>query len=426
MGSLVLRVASLGLGFVVTVVLARVLGVEGFGVYSYVLALISLLVIPAKFGLPSLVVREVASAQVAEDWGRLRGVIRWSNMMAAGFALTLTVVGGGLALAFAEKFQNGKLATFAWGLVLVPLMVLGDLRGAALRGLHHVVQGQLPEHVLRPGFLIILCGIFSLLAAGQLGPDQAMVLHAVAALLAFGIGAFLFLRVRPSALRFARPTYRRAAWIYAAVPLALAGSMQVLIRYTDIVMLGFFRGAADVGIYRAVAQTSTLVGLGLTAITLVVAPQFSALYARGDLAQLQRLATSSSGITLILAVPVAAIMIILGEDLLRLLFGAPFSAGYLPLSLLVLGQLVNAAFGSVVALLNMTGHESKAARGAAIAAAVNVVLNLLLIPRFGAAGAAAATSITITLWNIILWLEVRSHLGIDSAAIPLTRKRLGG
>lgn len=424
LGSLAVRVASLGLGFAVTVVLARVLDVEGFGIYSYVIALVSLLVIPAKFGLPSLVVREVASAQATGDWARLRGIIRWSNRMAAGFALVLAIVGGVLALAFAGGFEAVGLATFAWGLALVPLMVLGDLRGAALRGLHYPVRGQLPEHVLRPGFLALLCGVFSL-AAWQIGPDSAMALHVLAALLAFAIGAFLFQRVRPAGMRSAVPAYQHSVWLRAAVPLALAGSMQVLMRYTDILMLGIFQPVAEVGIYRAVTQTSTLVCLGLTAVTLVVAPRFSALHARGDLVKVQQLATWGSRTALALAVPVSAIFLVLGEDLLQLFFGAAFSAGHLSLSLLVFGQLVNAAFGSTVALLNMTGHETRAARGAAIAAAINIALNLLLIPRFGAPGAAAATSISVTVWNIILWFEVRRYLGVDCAAIPLTRTRPG-
>src|SRR5690606_18688278 len=122
----------------------------------------------------------------------------------------------------------GGLAVFYWGLVLVPLIALGNLRGAALRGLRHVVQGQLPEFILRPAFLVVLVlGAHFGLSARALTALDAMMLHAFASLAAFIIGAFLLLRARPVEARAeTRTATRPSVWLAAALPLGMIGGMQ--------------------------------------------------------------------------------------------------------------------------------------------------------------------------------------------------------
>jgi len=75
-------------------------------------------------------------------------------------------------------------------------------------------------------------------------------------------------------------------------------------------------------------------------------------------------------------------------------------------------KLINAACGSVGFLLNMTGHETETAKVIGTAAVFNVVMNLLLAPRFGLQGAAVATAVTFLLWNALLWRFAARCLGI--------------
>jgi O-antigen/teichoic acid export membrane protein len=419
-GSIGIQAASLGLGFVLTITLARALGTDGYGVYAYVFAMISVVSVPAKFGLPVLLIREVARANVDGAWGTMRGVIRWSNFIAGTFSVVLAAIVGAVVWTLADRFESRQIATFSWALLLVPPMVLGELRGAALRGLGRVFQGQLPERILRPGFLVLFCCTFlALHPTGQLAPDAAMAMHVAAATCAFLIGAAMFMRVRPPEIAGVKPVYAGCTWLAAAWPLALAAGMQVLSSHTDILMLGIFAPASEVGVYRAASQLAGLVSISLVAVNQVVAPQFAALHASGEMGRLQQLATSSSRLILAMAAVPGIVLIVFGGPIMILLFGADYSGGRWPLTLLVLGQLANASFGSVAMLLNMSGHERKTARGVVIAEIFNVVINLVLIPSFGGVGAAAATAMTVSLWNAILWLEVRRNLGIRSGAVSI-------
>lgn len=421
LGSILVKLISTLAGFLLAVVLARTLGADGYGVYAFALSLIMLIAIPAQVGLPKLVLRETAKADVLEDWHLMRGLWRWANAYVALCSILMITLGL-FGLWIGEHWLGAEqLTAMAVGLVLIPLIALGNVRGAALCGLQRVVLGQLPEAVLRPVFtLFLMLGVMWAWPPYSEAPVVAMSVHAVAALLAFSFGAVMLrlssplgLRKKPSAI------YRPRYWRRAAMPLAMLAGLQVIIAHTDIVMLGALRENQEVGVYRVVIQVATLVAFGLQAANQLLQPYFARLYAQGNLVQLQRLVTASARIILLLALPPALLLFFWGQPLLILLFGGPYAVGATAMTIIVAGQLTNAAFGSVGILLNMTGHERDTVRGVAIAAITNIILNALLIPYFGMNGAAFATAITLLIWNLILWLYVRKRLAIESTAIGL-------
>lgn len=149
---------------------------------------------------------------------------------------------------------------------------------------------------------------------------------------------------------------------------------------------------------------------------MVLAPQFARLYTLGDRKNLQRVIRLGALVGLITALPVAIAFLLFGEQILVLIFGSEYGAGYTALAILAVGQLVNAPLGQVAHLLNMTGHERATGRGFAVAALSNVLLNLLLIPPFGMSGAALATASTVILWNCVLWWNA-FRLGVATNVI---------
>ena len=88
----------------------------------------------------------------------------------------------------------------------------------------------------------------------------------------------------------------------------------------------------------------------------------------------------------------------------------------MPLAILCIGQLANAGIGSVAYLLIMTGHGREAATGIGVGAIVELLLSLLLIPRWGASGAAVATAISLITWNVVLAVFLWRRTGISATA----------
>ena len=418
-GSLGLQLGGVLLSLALSVLLARLLGPDDFGAYAYVYALVSLLAIPAQFGLPTLVIRETAKAQASGQWGLMRGVWQWAGVSACALTLLLVAAGGASAWAFASRFTRPELLTFAWGLALVPLVVLGTLRGAALTGLRKVVQGQVPERIVRPLLLVLFLAAMWL-TDRVLGAAQAMALHVLAAGIAFLLGGWLLRRELPFALRQRiRSEYRTRQWLKSVLPLAMVDGMWLVMTKTDIVMLGWFAPARDVGIYRVASAGAVVVTLGLAAVGMVTMPYFARFHQLRDMDAFQYLATIAARWAFVLALPVVVLFAIFGTIVIHLTFGSAYVSAQSALTILALGQLVTAGFGTVAPLLNMAGYERDTAIGIAIAAVCNVALNLVLIPAYGVNGAAVATSLSLVAWNVILWRAIRIRLRVDSSCLGL-------
>lgn len=418
--SVALRVSQTLLGLIVTIVFARTLGPAGYGIYSLALAVAILLAIPAESGLATLVVREVARYQLLGEWGLLRGLLRRSTQFVLGFTLIVVPVAMGALWAMAGTADGMLVATMAFALALVPLTALGNLRGAALIGLGKLVQGQLPETLLRPALLTAFAG--AAVWIGDPTPAWAMGLHSLAASFAFLFGVVMLRRNLPTSVDAALPIYKTGAWARSVLPLSVLVGTQVIYSQTSVVLLGWLASTEDVGIYRVATQGAVLVAFPLIAMNTVLSPMISRLYHAGDMARLQHLVTLGARAVLAAALPLVVVFIFFGERILELVFGQGYSGGALALAILCLGQLVNAATACTFSLLNMTGHERYTARGMAVAAIVNIVLNLVLIPWLGIAGAAISTAVCLAGAAIFYYRETRKRLGIDSAAIRLFPK----
>ncbi len=413
--SVFVKLSNIMLQFAVTTALARACGTYNFGVYSYVFAVVQILSILAQLGLQVMAVREVAAYQATGRWGLLRGFIRQANLLV--LAVSALLVAGALAggWVFADRFLPAQVKTFAWGLALFPLIALGNLRGAILRGFHRIVQGQLPEFVLRPGiFLLLVLSFWSWADGRELAPEWAMALHAGAGLAAFACGAIMLNRHLPRELRDVAREYDSRRWLRSAVVLSLMTSMQIINSQTDIVMLGMLAGAREAGIYRVAVQCALLVIFGLAVVNMVVAPYFGAAYARQDMARLRSLTRVCARVAAACALPVFLVCYFAGDRVLGAVFGPEFAAGHASLRILAAGQLFGTAMGSVVILLSMTGHERSLTRGLAVTAVLNIGLNLLLIPRWGMEGAATATAVSMLCWNLLLVRAAKVKLGIAS------------
>ncbi len=424
-GSIIIRVSNVLLGLTLAVVLARSLGPDGYGIYAYVFTLVTIVAIPMQLGLPRLVVRETARAQLQENWGLIRGIWRWATAIIVLLSLALVGLGFTAAWVWGEHFSDLQLTTFYWGLALIPLIALGNLRGAALEGLRRVVLGQLPENVLRPAFLLMLLFAFFWFTSDELTADQAMGLHVVAASAAFVIGGIFLYNSRPLQLRSCpASSYETNSWLRAAWPLALSAGMTQINNYTDIVMLGIYLTSAEVGVYRVAVQGAMFVLFGLQIVAMFVSPYFARFQSQGDLERLQRIAIIGARVSMLVALPTWLILYAYGDTLITIFFGSEFSEGYSSMVILGVGQVVSAFVGPVGVLLNMTGQERKVAQVLAFGAAANVILNIFLISYFGLIGAAVATSATIVISNIFLWKTAFKELGIVTSAFQFTFKKI--
>lgn len=418
-GTFVVRVLSVGATFLCSVLLARTLGSENFGVYSYVLALVSILAMPAQAGMPTLVLRETAKAKALKDWARMKGIWLWSGSTI--IAISLCIYIAALVLKntlFFDALGTSTTQIFTLGLLMSLLVAMGNVRGAALRGLGFVIQGQLPEGLVKPLLFAVLIFITIILDVNIL-PVSAMALNLVAAAIAFIVGTWLVLKVKPKELKSVKAITHTRTWLITLMPLAMMTGMQTLSGQIDILMLGALATVSDVGIYKVVVSGAALAVFGLQVVSIVISPRLVTAFAKKDRLEIQRLASIGSLVSFLLTLPVVFIFGFGGTEMLRFIFGDEFSGGHQALFVITIGQAISAFFGSSISILTMSGNEKYVIKGMTISVFVNVGLNLFLIPMLGLSGAALSTSISIVVWNLYLWFAVRTQAGVDSTFIKL-------
>jgi O-antigen/teichoic acid export membrane protein len=419
-GGLAVRILSLAVTMLSSVVLARSLGSTSYGLYVFVLSMTTLLALPVQVGIPTLVIRETANAERACDWVALHSIRAWVLRVNLGFGAMIVLAV--LAFAWARDGAITDEIRYAWWLsaaLVIPVALIGTY-GAVLRGLRRVVLGQLPADVIRPLLISVLVGAAWLFRPERLDAGLALFLNLVATLVVLAIIVALAIRALPADSRSEqRRAFKSKAWTLALLPLAMMSGLQVLSQNVDLIMLGLLRGPEEVAYYRIAVSAATLIIFGLSAIQVVAMPYISRFFQERDHARLQRLAGACAAASLVMALPVLLVFVAWGRPLIHLVYGSEFVPAWEPMLVLSAAQIVNGFFGIVWPLLVMTGHEQAGFRGLLISTTANVALNALLIPIWGATGAAVASGTSIVTWNVLFWVSVRRHLRIDGSLTGL-------
>ena len=397
------------LAYGVSVVLTRLLGLEGFGIYSVVIALVTMLTAPAFFGLPTLIGREVAWASAKGEFGLVAGLIRRSHQFIFCVA-TVMIVGAYLVQTLAGKSS----AALYWALPLILIMSLAAARSAMLRGIGKVLEGQWPEQLLRPALLIALA--LTWVALGHvISPTVAVALTGLAALIALAVTVVQWVLAKPKGLKGVVPAYRDMAWLKAVIPFALSTGVLVISAQISLVILGALRGPEEVAVFRVASQTAQLCALGYTAAIMNISPRIAAAFSVGDRPFMQRIARQGALFATAFCVPAAVVLLIGGKPLLSLMFGSTYGVGAVVMSILAVGQILNSAFGCGASLLNMTGHERDCTFALGGGMVLQVLASFALVPQWGATGAAIAGVFGVLGSNIALQRMAIARTGIDPA-----------
>lgn len=398
-GSFSLKLFGAGLGFVGGILFARILGPRGFGIYTLAMAVITLAASVSALGLPSLLTREIAGYGAREQWGLLKGIIyaghKWillSFLALLGVA-ALIVFGVKLAPAMAVPI-------FVIGALLVLMMVLNQLRAAVLRGVHRVILADIPDLLVRPVL------IFSMLVASyvwlrRLDPTFAIALQLIAAVSAFLVGSW-FLRIRiPRQAAAAAAEGNGRWWAREAQSFFWIGLLTLLEGQIAIYFLGYLADPRAVGMFQAAGQFVVPVTIGLVAVNTPLQPKLVTAWTTGDKKTAQSLVAEAARLGGGLGLISAVIMLPFAVAI-TYVYGQPYEAAVSVLRILVIGQLFNAVAGPCALVLASTGYQRVALRAVAASIVINTLVSFVLIPQYGADGAAMAVATSLLTWNGIM------------------------
>ncbi|PQP35153.1 hypothetical protein C6A37_03990, partial [Desulfobacteraceae bacterium SEEP-SAG9] len=417
-GFFLIKVLDTGINFMTQIFLARVMSIEDYGYFVYVVNWITVLVLFCKIGFDTLLLRYVISYSTIKNWGRLKGLLRSGNFIVLVMSLLVSLLTGLIIKSIDYKISITLANTFWIACVILPFTALAQLQKASLQSLKHVVLASLPQRIINP-ILLILFVIVSCFCVGQpLSSPTVMAYKMAATMVSFFLSLFLLSKHLPEKLKYSICEYENLEWIKVSIPLLFISGMYVVMRQTDILMLGFFLDSKDVGIYSASVRIASLMGFGLVAINSIFAPMISQLYIKKQYTELQNIVTLASRILFGYSLFIAIALILIGKYLLSL-FGMVFHSGYTPLNILLIGQFVSSIVGSVGYLMIMTGHQKQASKIVGGCVFINFLLNYTFIPQWGLTGAAIATGFTTALLNIMMYLYVKKKININSMFIRM-------
>ncbi|MFN4113452.1 MAG: oligosaccharide flippase family protein [Sphingomonadaceae bacterium] len=414
-----LRAGNVALNFAIVALLARLLGPASYGQYSVILALITTLAIPAQFGIPALVVREVSRARADKEWSRYHPISRWAHKLSLMIGIPILLLTILSALAPVNLFEPAEAAMLLAGCGLIVALPLRALRSGLIRGLNRVVLGQIPGQVIEPLLLLtfvvtLAFGPAAIPEIPGLDPVSALAAYFAAVFLAWIIGGLMLRKLIAGVERKPGQRFELEGWKGSLIAFGLANAMFIIDRQVGLLVLGVAAPDAEAGFYKVASQAATFTAMGYVAANMALGPGVAKQWREGKLDAVQAAVIRGSRLSALFAFPVTLFFLVGGGLFLEIVFGADYLPGWPAMVLLVLAQFANCAFGSNTVLLNMSGNERENTKAFAVALAVNVALAFALAPQFGATGAAAAAATSVVLRNLILWRAAHRLCGMET------------
>jgi O-antigen/teichoic acid export membrane protein len=410
----VIRVVSAGLAYLSQILLARWMGGSDYGVYVYVWTWVLLLGSMMDFGISASAQKIIPEYRTSGEHALLRGFLAGSRWMTFVVSTAISALLAGIVKLLAPWIGASEIVPLYIGCITLPAFVVANTQDGIARSHDWMRLGLMPQFIVRQGLIIgITAGAFML--GFHLGATAAMTASAAAVWIAMIAQMIVLNRRLAGHIEPGARAYDFRGWLAISLPILLVESFYLLLSYTDVLVLQQFRSSEEVGVYFAVVKTLALVSFIHYAMSATTAHRFAEYNALGDKARLSAYVAHAINWTFWPSLAATIVLLALGKPLLWL-FGPQFVIGYDIMFVAAIGLVVRSAIGPVERLLNMLGHQHICAAAYAAAFVMNVVLCVVLVPRFGGHGAAAATSISLVFETVLLFWIVRRRLGLHVLA----------
>ena len=412
------------LTYIYRIVIAREFGAEVYGLFSLSLMLLGWFTVIALFGLRDGILRFTSRFRGRKQYDNIRYLFRRSFSF-----LALTGALGAVTLfIFSETISNtffnepGLVIFLQITSIIVPIAVLLPVFFAMLRAYEKITPLIFVSHILINLLNVVFVLVFIFWGLGIISVPLSYLLGH---LVAFFVSIFILRKQIPSLSKKPNARTKQNKKIFRKVisyswPLLFAGILWSIFHWTDTFFIGYFKTAEEVGLYNAAIPITSLLFISYELFMKLFYPIVNKEYSRGNRENVKQLSQQVGKWILILNLPVFFILFAFPEALLNILFGEGFGAAANSLRVLSIGSFFLAFSSLSNKLITMTGKSKVIFVHIIIVASVNIVLNLILIPRFGILGAAIATTTSFILISIISFAQTFHYLRI----FPIRRKIL--
>lgn len=374
---------------------ARVLGVAGFGTFSYVMGLASLLTAFSDLGMSPIVVREGAkNPQLrARYFSTALGLTSLLALLSAIIIIFITPL--------ITKISLSQALVIIVALVFIFDMIRG-LVGSAIFRAQEKMEGEALVHIITQ-LALVSAGLFLLTKFRS--PESFALAYALGSAVGLVLALYLVRNyIRQFISRFEKALIKPI--LSASIPMSLATILGVIMINTDIVLLGWFTDATSVGLFAAAQKPVTL----LFAIpSLMAAGIFPALarFAEKDQSLFRLLNEKSIVAVLLFALPLAVGFLLTGKEIIHLLYGSEYLPATLTMQILALTLITMFPMSMLNNGIFAYNKQKFLVKVGVVGVVVNAVLDIILIPILGIAGCAIATVGTQAITSASIWFKMK-------------------
>ena len=410
--SVLLTAGGTALSYPVQIFISRTIGVQEYGKYAYVLGIMNVAALVAALDLGGAALRFVGFYSASRQWSLLRGFLRVSRGISIALSLLVSLGGAAAVVLLRGRITPGLEPALLAACVLLGPACLLQLDLNLLQGLRRVYETRVPNLIVRPLAFAATLWIGTRLFGAPRTAVTGVLANALGTSLALALSVYLLHRVWPREARGVPVETRTGEWLRFSGA-SLAGSLLYLVlsQQSDIIVVGSVVGTTDAGLYSAASQITALVLFGVTTVNHFASPMVAEYQDRPRAPELRALVRRITYLNWVISLPIIAV-IALGGRLLLTTFGRDFSGAYPVLLVLLLSQTINAVWGALWGtVLTMMGYQKESFIVVVCVASLNVALTIVLTPRFGIVGAAAATCTAVVLRGAIVAWIIHRRLG---------------
>lgn len=395
------RILNMTAAYFLLYIISRHYGRDGMGVYTLMIAYISILGVVGALGMNTAIIR-FTSQYKSKNKTVLAGTLYKSTLkFTIPFSILLAVI-----LLLFSKFVAVKLYEDA-DLILpfriisftLPFMVLLLINVEFIRGLKNIKISELFRNLSTNLITLVLI----LITIRFLSDNYYLILFygigVIISSLATSISVFGKIKNLRHITIEKSESVSLKSYFLISLPMILTSVMMIINGRIATITLGLFYTTGLIGIFGAAFRISVITDFVISALKTIAMPKISELFWNNETQELKHLIQVSTRIIFFTSFPITIILLLFPGPILSVL-GKEFVQGADVLRILAIGQFISASSGLVGAFLNMTGNHVVFTKLALVSVVIAVILCFTLIPPYSITGAAIATVGGMLIWNI--------------------------
>lgn len=413
--AVLLKLAGLFIGYLFTILIAKKFGAEILGVFLLAITVLNFISALSSFGLDTTLVAFIPKLRRNSDFNSIRKIIRRSYLVIVVIGLTLSITVFFFSRYIGSIFFENSLLYEYLNMIIICVipLTLGRLNANILRAYHKIDDYALVNYVLVNLISLIAFLSFIVITDTPLAIVLAFILGSVLALI---FSAFYAWRtVNGHQNKVETTTLRTRELLSYSFPILLSDLLRNGKSWVSIFLIGYFLAESDVGVFGIVLKLAVVPTFFIIAVNTVVVPKISE--AHDGEANLQRLLTKAARLIFWSGIPILFLLAFIGMPILSIL-GGEFMIGFVPLFILLIGQLFDIVGGTANYMLQVIGRQKVHSAIMFIGTALLIILSLILIPSKGIVGAALAITISSFFHNLILVAYIKFKLNLKSYYFP--------